>query len=151
MQAFLATTGRQSDFLTLETHALRLPAYHDYLRRKYPAQWNAHKIEPNLPDLYDEDQMVQTLVEIAAGTDIFYLHPSFGLIFEYFSDEPHCLTQRLRLYPPHSLLAEPLSDQLVTENEAFWSGMENRRIKPLVPDVNEVTTLGRPGNRQAFS
>ena len=121
MQCALARSGRSKDFLVIDTQSLNWAPYHRYLHQKFPDKW------PKL--VGDNDQgrikplaILGLLNNLSQSNNICYLNPSFGYYFEIFYLEPHGLLYPLKKIPEDTLLPPPLSQNLITENQQFWSG-----------------------------
>jgi tetratricopeptide (TPR) repeat protein len=130
-QAWLARTGRLKDFLLLDTRALVWPAYHRFLHQQHPDKWKATS-DAKREQTFEPLSLVQLLTELAKGSEISYLHPSFGYYSEYFHPEAHKLVYHLKRYGTNSLLPSPLSADILAENETFWAKAADQYLKPVL-------------------
>ena len=131
LQAYSAASGSDKDYLILDTASLSWPDYHRFLKKKYPRLWEsnppkalARRAEPLL--------LMQLVVRLAQTNTLYYLHPSFGYYFEFFSPEPHGLVYKLNPFPTNALFASPLGKDMVAENEAFWAKADGQALEPLL-------------------
>jgi tetratricopeptide (TPR) repeat protein len=120
LQSILAHDGRGSEYVPLDTGSLTVPAYHHYLHEHFPKKF---------PDLVSATKitminplgLIQLLGMLSQTNDLFYLEPSFGYYFEEFYLEPHGLVYKLKPLPKDTLLAPKPDENLVSENEEFWT------------------------------
>jgi len=134
MRAWLARSGRQGDFLLLDTQGLSWPGYRRYLKKAYPLKWTETVLAEEKQRLGDTE-LVGLVHRLSQGSEIYYLHPSFGYYFEFFHDLPHGLVYRLRPFPAQALVPPPLTAEVVSENETFWSKVEGDLLKPVLKAV----------------
>jgi tetratricopeptide (TPR) repeat protein len=129
-EAALTRDGRARDYVYLDTPSLVLPAYHQFLRDKYPKTW-PDTFKASDTNLVSSPQLVMLLTTLAKTNELYYLHPSFGYYFEQFYLEPHGLVYRLKPLPGDTLVP-PLPDTgEIDENEAFWANAELQAFKPV--------------------
>jgi tetratricopeptide (TPR) repeat protein len=135
-QAASARLGNSTNFLFVHTPSLRIPEYHQLLRKRYGNRWpvDIPKGSKLAPDDYD---IVQVVANLARSNDVFYLNPSFGSFFELFYLEAHGLIYKLSPYGPNTLLSPSPSSSLIDENERFWSQMETTAFPSLLSATSE--------------
>jgi tetratricopeptide (TPR) repeat protein len=121
MQAALARSGRDKDFLVVDTQSLNWAQYHRYLHRLSPQKWPEIEHKKNF-DGVTPFGIVNALREVAKSNTICYLNPSYGYYFEVFYLEPHGLTYQLQHLPDDTLLPPPPSTNLLAANQDFWNG-----------------------------
>ncbi len=127
LQAAVTDAGKAKDYVFLDTRALKVTDYHRYLKKRYPEKW---KIEvPKGTGQLEDVSLLMLMARLAETNAVYYLHPSFGYYFEYFQTEPHGLIYQLRRYPPNTLVAPVASKEIINENQAFWSSVENADLK----------------------
>jgi tetratricopeptide (TPR) repeat protein len=122
IQAALVREGRAKDYPVVDTQALNWPQYHRYLHKTFPGKW---------PKLVGDKEvgavnalMLYSLItDLSKSNTICYLNPSYGYYFEQFYPEPHGLTYRMKPLPADTLLAPPLAEKLIAENETVWSSV----------------------------
>jgi tetratricopeptide (TPR) repeat protein len=147
VQAALARDGRSKEFVPVATKSLIWPGYHRFLHRQFPERW---------PDLVPADQtgwlnplgILGFLNVLSKTNDLYYLHPSFGLYFEQFYQEPHGLVYRLKPLSPDTLLPPAPDEKVIAENQNFWSNAETGLLaameRTLAPtDPNAPESLGQ--------
>ncbi len=131
IRAWLARTGRDGDFILLDTQSLAWPGYRRYVQKTYPQKWTEQVTDEETRRLEDAE-LVGLMHKLAKEAEVYYLHPSFGYYFEFFYDVPHGLVHQLRQYPSDALLPPPLSAEIVSENEAFWSRLEEESLRSVI-------------------
>ena len=120
VQSALVRDGRARDFVPLETQSLVVPAYHRFLRQKFPQRW-PEIVAATQTNALNPFGLVRLVALLARTNDFYYLQPSFGYYFEQFYLEPHGLIYKLKTLPADTLLP-PLPDKnLIAENETFWT------------------------------
>lgn len=130
-EAWLARTGRQKDLVLLDTQSLEWPGYHRHLKRRFPKrQWPELNLQSEQP--FDPQTVVNWLAEIQSRTEVWYLNPSFGYYFEAFYALPHRLVYELKRWQTNEALLPPLPDELVAENESFWTNALNAELQPVL-------------------
>jgi tetratricopeptide (TPR) repeat protein len=130
-EAAAVQLGNLKNYLFVHTPTLRVPEYHQFLRRQYGDRWpvNIPKGSKLAPD---DLGLMQVLNTIARSNDVFYLNPSFGYYFEVFYSEPHGLVYKLNPYATNTLIAPSASPPLIDENERFWAQAETNAFPPLL-------------------
>jgi tetratricopeptide (TPR) repeat protein len=131
-----AQLGNYTNYLFAHTPSLKIPEYHQLLRKRYGNRWpvdlpKGSKVAP------DDLDVMRVVASLARSNDVFYLHPSFGSFFELFYLEPHGLVYKLNPYPPNTLLSPPPSTILADENERFWKQIETSDFPPLLSATSE--------------
>jgi tetratricopeptide (TPR) repeat protein len=142
MRAWLARSGRQDDFLLLDTQSLAWPGYRRHLKEMYPLRWTEPVTQDSKQPLGDLELLV-LVSKLSQATDLYYLHPSFGYYFEYFHDVPKGLVHQLRPFPAGALVPPSLTAEVIGENEAFWTKVEHE----LLPPVLKAVTPRSPDNK----
>ncbi len=129
MQAALARSGRDKDFLVVDTASLSWAQYHRFLHRKSPDKWPEIEHKKNF-DGVTPFGIVRALMEVAKSNSICYLNPSYGYYFEVFYLEPQGLTYQLKRLPEDTLLPPPLTTNQLAANQDFWSGfLDNEQAR----------------------
>jgi tetratricopeptide (TPR) repeat protein len=129
VQSALLRDGRGRDFVPLETQSLVVPAYHRFLRQKYPQRW-PEVVSATQTNLLNPFGLIQLMAVLARTNEFYYLHPSFGYYFEQFYLEPHGLVYKMMTLPANTLLP-PLPDKnQIAENEAFWAQTAAQALAP---------------------
>ncbi len=130
VQAELARRGKEKDYVLLDTQSLRWPQYQQFLHRHYPQRW-PDVVGTNLNAYVAPLQLIQLVAGESKRSPVYYLHPSFGYYFEFFTLEPHGLLYLLHPFPTNSLVPPLPSKDLVRENETFWEQAAEKALKPL--------------------
>jgi tetratricopeptide (TPR) repeat protein len=144
LESALTQSGAARNYFFLETGgSLNYPDYHRFLKRKYPRRWGSDPPKDH-PQFYD-DEIMMLVNQLAQSNSLYYLHPSFGYYFELFYPEPHGMIYQLKPYPANSLLAPLASDSLVTENEKFWTRVEETSLRQL---SHSLATSASSANEQ---
>ena len=141
--AAVAQTGKDKAFVFVDTGSLTYPNYHRYLKKLYPARW---PVDPprTAKGFINHLAEVPLISALERSNSIFYLHPSFGTYFERFCLEPHGLTYKLISYPSTNPFPPVLTQELVNENEAFWSRADALSISLILPAITPPPKHGRP-------
>jgi tetratricopeptide (TPR) repeat protein len=145
LQAYAAQSGRDKDYLFLDTAALLWPDYHRFLKKKYPRVWESSPPK-GMMQRAEPLMLVQLISLLARTNSLYYLHPSFGYYFEFFYLEPHGLVYKLTAYPTNQLFAPLPGRDLMAENEAFWAKADAQALQPLLAVVSPPT----PGNKPSL-
>ena len=140
VQAALARSGRDKDFLVVDTQSLSWAPYHRFLHKRFPQKWPATVGDKDMGGV-KPITILTTLTQLAKSNSICYLNPSFGYYFEVFYLEPHGLIYQLKTLPEDTLIAPPLSTNLIAENQNFWGQFtQNELVRlqktPKPRDVN---------------
>ncbi len=144
MQAAVTRSSKTKDFLLLDSASLKWPDYHRFLKRKYRDRWPVD-MPKGRQDKLEDLLLVGVVSALAQSNSVFYLHPSFGYYFEFFYPEPHGLVYKLNPYPTNVLFAPSPSHKLLAENEAFWTGIDQSVLKPLVAAITPPNPTKSPG------
>ena len=142
MQVALARSGRDKDYLVVDTQSLKWAPYFRYLHKKSPQKWPQQVGDKEMGQVTALG-ILSTLNQVSKSNTLCYLNPSFGYYFELYYPEPHGLTYQLKLLPEATLLPPPLAAGLISENQKFWNQFgqtELPRIQKAVtpPDPNAV-------------
>jgi tetratricopeptide (TPR) repeat protein len=130
VQSALLRDGRARNFVPLETQSLVAPAYHRFLRQKFPLRW-PEVVSATQTNVLNPFGLVQLLAMLARTNEFYYLHPSFGYYFEQFYLEPHGLVYKMMTLPADTLLP-PLPDKnQIAENETFWARAAAQEFAPI--------------------
>ena len=149
VRTWLAHLGREKDIVTVETGPLvqGLPAYHRYLRQQYGEKWPITVGATNSMN-FGVDSTVELLNRLTKTSGLFYLHPSFGVFFEYFYAEPHGLVYQLQPYATNTLVPPPLTPPVVAENEAFWEKTTSEILPSILTVIQPPKPQAKTGLRQ---
>jgi tetratricopeptide (TPR) repeat protein len=120
-RSWLARSGKQQNFLFLDTSALKSLAYYRFQTRLHPEQWpqvgiNVKQEDAVIPFI----ELAKIVRDISKKHPVYYLHSSFGYYFDVFYAVPHGIVNEMHLYGTNSINPPPLSDADFAENEAFW-------------------------------
>ena len=150
-QAWLARSGKAADYMFLETHSLKIPAYHRFQRVRYPEIWPPLTKEMYKDNFQFQDPaLIDLMMRLQAKAPLYYLHPSFGGYFEMFYQVPHGLVYELKQYPTNTMVSPPLlSEDAFAENEAFWKKHE-AAFGELVPSIASPAPGAEPTFRNEW-
>jgi tetratricopeptide (TPR) repeat protein len=143
LQAALARSGKEKNYLLIDTASLKWPAYQRRLSKTYSGQWPVAIPKSTEPPVSDFD-LAQMVLKFAESKPVYYLHPSFGYYFEAFWPQPHGLIYRMNPYATNILLATPPSPALVTENEQFWKAVKQDYLPRLTAAASDKPPAGEP-------
>lgn len=137
---WLAKSGKEHNYLYLESHSLRYPRYYRFQTRDYKDI--APQLSTNVNDtvaLTDLD-LLNVITRMQAKRPVYYLNPSFGFFFEVFYPVPHGLTYELTRYATNTTVSPPpLPDSIIAENESFWKE-HDPEIRALLPSITPPTS-----------
>ncbi|HTR40164.1 MAG TPA: DUF2723 domain-containing protein [Pseudomonadales bacterium] len=145
-EAALARQGRAKDFLLLDTTSLLYPQYHRYLHAEAPEKWPLLVASTN-SSVLNPMGMLGMLSLLSRSNELYYLHPSFGFYFEQFYAEPHGLVYKLKPLPNDTLLPPLVDNNLIAENEAFWTDAQSQGLK----SVEDALAAEDPNAPQSFA
>jgi tetratricopeptide (TPR) repeat protein len=134
LRSWLARAGRDGDFMPLETQSLAWPGYRRHLQKIHPLKW-PETVDDKETRRLEDVELVGLLHKLAKGSEVYYLHPSFGYYFEFFYDVPHGLVHQLQPYPADALISPPLTPEVVSQNESFWTKVQDEVLKPVLAGV----------------
>lgn len=135
VQDRLARLGQLKNYLLLSSGLLPQPDYHKFLKKRYP-DWNVPEGEERIPD----NTLLALIEKIGRTQPVTYLHPSFGYYFEVFAGQPNGLCVQLIPYNTNSLVAPPLSAEVIAHNEQFWGKASEelkQKLEPAIPPATE--------------
>jgi len=140
VRAALAGTSTQTNIF-VDTSSMEASDYHRMMKKKYGDRWPVF-VPPNFPSTLGPDVLQAVLKTLAGSNSLYYLHPSFGYYFEVLNLEPHGPVYKLNLAPTNNLLDAPVSQPLLSENEAFWNKAESEYLRSLTAKINQPATNG---------
>jgi tetratricopeptide (TPR) repeat protein len=121
IQAKVASTPRQSDYVFVNTRALEIPNYHFELRKHYGTRWPDIGSKEEAGSLVDQGTIQEIVSNLAASNRVVYLHPSFGYFFETVYLEPFGESYQLHRFEPDEILPPKLTGAQMASNQKFWS------------------------------
>ncbi len=119
LRAELAGHGHDKNALLLDTRSLVLPEYHAFMANQYKSRWPV-ALPTNSVGAVGPRKLLELVSAFAAREPVVYLHPSSGLFFESFTDQPKGSIHYLVPRPARSVLTEALADGVVATNEQIW-------------------------------
>jgi Flp pilus assembly protein TadD len=128
-QAALSHRRNASDWLAVDTRALPAVAYRAQLERRQPAGWLTESNRHELTQL----ETLRLLEHVAQTNRLFYLHFSYGYLFERFYLEPAGAVYEMKLRGAHPLDLPPLPAAVTAANETFWTAAWQKDFSPLIP------------------
>ena len=136
LQAELAARGPDKDALLLDTRVLPWTAYQMSLIRRHPTRW-PEAAPTNRSEMLGTGRVLRLVAEFAAREPVVYLHPSFGFLFEHFTERPHGLVHNLTPRDPKNPVDAPLDDAMTAANERYWEEMWNNLLQTLATQTRE--------------
>ena len=145
LRAELAARGPDKDALLLDARMLPWAAYQMALARQYPTRW-PEAAPTNGVEMLGPGRVLRLVSQFAAREPVIYLQPSFGFLFEHFTERPHGLIHNLALRDPKNPADLSLDDSMTTANEKYWEEMWNSLLQTLATQTREKA----PGFRLAI-
>ncbi len=130
--------------LLVDSASLIQPAYHRFLRAKYPDRWPALPQEYALSALIDSDTLTQFMLNLSRTNEIYYLHPSFGYYFEHFYQTPRKLVYQLKPCPTNTVMTPPLTPEELRENDEFWRKYKAEELNALIANLKPADPKEQP-------
>ncbi len=149
-RSYLARNGKASDYLYLDTKALKSAGYYRFQTRQHPDLWP--RLFTNVADnaMLSDFNLMHLVASLAETHPVYYLQPSFGYYFEVVYAVPHGLARELKVYPTNNVIwPPPLSEAVMAENETFWKE-HAPELHELVPIINPPPPTGPPTLRQKW-
>jgi tetratricopeptide (TPR) repeat protein len=134
LQSALTQSGRDKDYVLVDTGSLPWADYHRFLARTHPGRWQSDP--PKEQRQISDADLVGIVWKLCSSNSLYYLHPSFGYYFEVLYAEPHGLVYKLNPYPTNSVLAPLPDEELIRRNENFWARVDGAVLKPLVTAIS---------------
>ncbi|MCX6928559.1 MAG: DUF2723 domain-containing protein, partial [Verrucomicrobia bacterium] len=113
LRAALVLEGKSGRYLPVDLNALTLQSYRAWLRRNYSKSWPEPKVEAKRPGPdglaaptnapTDAATLLHLMTLLVQSNRVYYLHPGFGYLMEYFYLQPRGLLYELKLYPTNAL------------------------------------------------
>ena len=110
-------------------------AYQRYLQRKHPARWPQVPLDGPTGQALNADGQMFFFNQVARSNEVYYLHPSFGLFFEYYYARPQGPVYRLQPYPTNAISGPTLTRAEVQEQEKFWNQLTTTELAPLLKNM----------------
>ncbi|HLX72239.1 MAG TPA: tetratricopeptide repeat protein [Verrucomicrobiae bacterium] len=146
-QAWLARSGKDANFVFVETHSLKALAYHEFQKTKHPEIWpplTQDMLKQNFR--FDDSILTDLLLRLSTNAPLYYLQPSFGTYFETFYQVPHGLAYEMVQYSTNTVVSSPpMSDAVFAENEDFW-----KRHKSAFHELLPFMAPPGPGSEPTF-
>lgn len=139
LQAALARSGRDKDYLVVDTPSLNYAPYLRHLHRRAPKIW-PQMVDDKYTGNVSPLGQLGALSLLAKSNNICYLNPSYGFYFEYFYQEPHGLAYQMKPLPEDTLLPPPPATKLVDENQKFWAQAAQQEFPRLLQTISQTDT-----------
>src|ERR1044071_523338 len=142
--AGLASSGKDQAFVFVDTASLTYPNYHRYLKKLFPGRW---PVDPpkSIKHLINRQAEVPLMAALEQSNSVYYLQPSFGAYFERFYLEPHGMAYKLIPYPSTNPFPPALTQDLISENEAFWSKVDLQPVSLIIKSITAPAKQPHPG------
>ncbi|MCX6923091.1 MAG: tetratricopeptide repeat protein, partial [Verrucomicrobia bacterium] len=85
--------------------------------------------------------LLHLMTLLVQSNRVYYLHPGFGYLMEYFYLQPRGLLYELKLYPTNALDGLLPTAPELAENRAFWQRAIERGV---APTARSITAAARP-------
>ena len=148
LRSAVVREGKSGHYLLVDANALPVEPYRAWLGRTYPNSWPEPKVaaKPPGPDqlasptteTLDAAGLIRLMTLLMQSNRVFYLHPAFGYLLEYFDLQPHGLLFELKLYPTNSLGGALLTPSELAENKTFWKRAIETGVDPLAKLVTQA-------------
>jgi tetratricopeptide (TPR) repeat protein len=132
LRAALARSGTGRKHVLLDTTALTSPGYHVWLRKRHPDVWPQLPYVRPLSEAVDNGTVLNILLALSSGRELYYLQPSFGFYFEYFYLKPRNVLYRLLPYPTNSVNGPLATTAELKENDEFWRQFKTEKLGSLI-------------------
>jgi tetratricopeptide (TPR) repeat protein len=119
IESALTQSGRNKDYVLLDSASLEYPDYYRFLNHVYPNLWQT--VPPKQVKQVASLDLQRIIFQVAKTNALFYLHPSFGYYFEILYPMAHGLLYKMEPYPTNSVLVPPPPPAVISENEEFWA------------------------------
>ncbi|HEX3718617.1 MAG TPA: hypothetical protein VH595_11670 [Verrucomicrobiae bacterium] len=131
LEATYQRRGIPDQNVLIETGSLAHKEYIGYLRSRYPQFQKTMAPPEKLPPVVSDRALKVFLYQAGHNHPIYYLHPSFGYFFEEFYLKPRELVYELKAYPNSSAEPPLPSATEITDNDNFWSKLQDGPLKSL--------------------
>jgi Flp pilus assembly protein TadD len=118
-QAWYARNGKSDDYLFLDTQSMQVPTYHAFLQKRHPNEMPA-LVNAKVARGVAVGTLINLITKLSEKNAVYYLHPSFGYYFEFFSPKTRGMGFEMTPYPTNLVDAPKLTDAELDKNEAFW-------------------------------
>ena len=136
LRAELAAHGRNKDVLLLDTRSLLLPQYHVFMANRFKSRWP--EVPPtNRVGMVGSARLLALVEGFARREPAVYLHPSSGLFFEPFVDQPRGSIHYLAPRPTNNISGEVLADEIITTNEQIWQRCWTNNLRALAKELGK--------------
>ncbi len=139
VQAFLSTEGKREGYVLVNARGLEAPEYHDQLHKRYGERWPWVTAREDFGTRIGPLDVQHLVLGIASSNSVAYLHPSFGYFFETIYPQPNGLAYRLTPFAADQVLPPALTDEQISQNDAFWAGKQDFAAK--LSDLKKLESL----------
>jgi len=141
LHAELSADRSHKNPILLDAPSLATAQYHQFMARQLGPRWTV--AAPVNPDEGISPGAVLDLVSrLARQEPLVYLHPSFGTLFELFTDSPAGCTYHLSPRVPASVPVTSAGD--TAKNEQLWQERWTNRLQNL-PERTRMNRIYTPG------
>jgi tetratricopeptide (TPR) repeat protein len=126
----------EKDPILLETGSLRSARYHILMAGQFGSRW---PVAPptNRLEVIRPLGMLELISAFAAREPVLYLHPSSGLFFEPFTDQPNGSVHLLVPCQVRDVVGQKLADAVVATNELIWQQRWTNGLMDLARQTKE--------------
>jgi tetratricopeptide (TPR) repeat protein len=106
----------------VHTQSIKNSNYNLQLSKRYPDRWPAALVKPG--ELFDDNTLLNRMLDLAKTNAIYYLHPSFGFYFERFESKPKGMVWELVASPTNRTALPVLSPGDLAASQTLWTKQE---------------------------
>ena len=134
LQLAVADRRQSARYLAVDVGLLcQDPSYLEHLQRQH------RQLDLGLPagcastDVTNSVVVARWLLKLALHREVYYLHPAFGHVGEFFHLEPRGPFYRLEPHRTKPGMPAELRPDVAEENRLFWGRVERERLPTLLP------------------
>src|ERR1043166_6836527 len=143
LRATVEQSGAHKDKILVDTPGLASPVYEKLLSDRHPGRWPKFVQQSKKLEAIPPATLAQLVEQLARGTTVWYLQPSFGYFFERVYLVPHGLVYEVKPYATNTLATPPLSAEDANQNLEFWDRLKQEEVKPII-DGQKLPKAKRP-------
>ncbi len=147
LQAELRKRSPQAGHILLEAGALSQPAYHRFLARLHGPRLSLLATNYARGSIVDSPSVNYVLANLSQSSDLYYLHPSFGYLFETFYLKPHRAVYQLKMFTTNTISGPVLTAAELQAQDDFWRSLTSGELAPLLQSRPAPARAGK--TRQA--
>jgi tetratricopeptide (TPR) repeat protein len=150
LRAELSAHGSEKDALPLEAPSLLAARYQLVMAGRFKSRWPV-AVPTNRFELVKPARLLELISGFAAREPVVYLHPSAGLFFEAFTEQPKGFIHHLVARAAGDSAGPRLTAGVVATNELIWQRRWTDHLKTLAEQTRSKPQPDRDGARPRFS